>query len=81
MGEGRDGKDSSSKWIRHQWSVFENGSEPIQGSCGSAVLDDQNRLVSFFRFQELDGRAVVGVSATVLREFGYEIFGGGLQTF
>lgn len=71
------GKDS--KWIRHQWSAFEEGGEPIQGSCGSAILDDQNRLVSFFRFQELDGRAV-SVSATVLREYSYEICGG-VQTF
>lgn len=72
-------KDKDKQWIRHQWCVFEeHGGKAIQGCAGSAILDDGNRLLSFFRFreQELDDCAVVvGVSATVLRGFGYEVCG------
>ena len=74
-----EGFNKDQKWIRHQWSIFEDAGEPIQGSCGSAILDNQKRLVSFFRSLELDGRSV-SVSATVLREYHYEICGG-VQTF
>lgn len=79
LGARVEGFGSDVTWIKHHWSIFENGGEPIQGSCGSAILDEQNRLVSFFRFLEGDGRAVSG-AASVLREFRYEICGG-FQTF
>lgn len=62
-----EGSGSDDKWIRHHWSVFEKGGEPMPGCCGSAILDEQNRRVSFFRFLEVDGRAV-SVAARVLGE-------------
>lgn len=74
-----EGFSSEARWIRHVWTYFENGDEPINGSCGSPILDEHHRLVSFFRFLEADGHAV-SVSAAVLREFHSETCGG-IQTF
>jgi len=62
--------------VRQKWMVFENGTgEPIEGSCGSAVMDDQGRVIAFFRFLSKDGISV-GVAAQELRENGYEMVGG-----
>jgi hypothetical protein len=79
LGARSEGFESGTNWIRHHWLFFENRQEPINGGHGSAILDEEGRLFSFFRFSEPDGCAV-SVSATVLREFNYEICGG-LQNF
>jgi hypothetical protein len=55
--------------IGHMWSVFENGGEPIDGCCGSAILDEQGRVVAFFRYRMNQSG-----------DHGYEMCGGE-QTF
>lgn len=72
------GKDT--KIVKHVWLEIENGGEPINGSCGSAILDDEGRVVSFFRFLKSDGQTGIGVAADHLREYGYEICSG-VHTF
>ncbi|KAK2799102.1 hypothetical protein FQN50_008608 [Emmonsiellopsis sp. PD_5] len=37
-------------WMKVNWYYFGNGIEPSQGSCGSAILDEDGKVVSFFRF-------------------------------
>jgi hypothetical protein len=66
--------------VKHIWSLFENGTEPIQGSCGSAILDKNGQVVAFFRFQQDASGFSVGVSAVELRESGYEVCDG-IQKF
>jgi hypothetical protein len=66
-------------YVRHQWNVFENGSEPADGSCGSPILDSDGKVVGLFRFRQNNSRNCWGVSAMELREFGYEVCGGEQQ--
>ncbi|KAI9772964.1 MAG: hypothetical protein M1840_008846 [Geoglossum simile] len=63
-------------YVRHQWLIFDNGSEPIDGSCGSPFLDSDGRVVGLFRFKKINSDQCWGVSATELRNFGYDICGG-----
>jgi hypothetical protein len=37
------GKDT--KIVNHVWLEIENGSESINGSCGSVILDDEGKVV------------------------------------
>jgi hypothetical protein len=57
-----------------------NGDEPIDASCGSAILDEQGRVVGFFQFKMNDAGECYGASAAELRGYGYETRGGE-QTF
>jgi hypothetical protein len=72
-----DGGDT--KYIPHSWYVFENGSEPVDGSCGCPILDEQGRVVGLFRFKVEGTNMCVAVSAVELRRFGFEICGGEQQ--
>jgi hypothetical protein len=62
-------------YVRHQWHVFENGSEPADGSCGSPILDSDGKVIGLFRFRQNNSCNCWGVSAVELRTFGYEICG------
>ncbi|MCJ1358573.1 MAG: hypothetical protein MMC33_008573 [Icmadophila ericetorum] len=62
------------------WAKFENGMEPVDGACGSAILDDEGKLVAFFQFQDQKSGECVGASGMELRSHGYEICGG-IQQF
>ena len=62
--------------IPHKWMIFENGDEPIDGSCGTAILDEEKRVVGFFRYKLDNSGRCYAVSAMELRNHGYEIFGG-----
>lgn len=68
--------DSGTRYIAHTWLILHNGEEVMDESCGSAILDEQNKVVGFFRFKSNDGTDGFAVSATELREAGYEICGG-----
>lgn len=74
-----EGFTNEVNWVQHLWTYFENGKVPMNGSCGSSILDKNRKLVSFFRFPEDEGHAV-SVLATILREFNYELCEG-VQTF
>ena len=43
-----------------------------EGSCDSIVTDEKGRAVCFYHFVDEKGLAI-GVAATVLGQFGYEI--------
>ncbi|KAL9596074.1 MAG: hypothetical protein Q9219_006021 [cf. Caloplaca sp. 3 TL-2023] len=68
------------KLIRHQWHTFENGDQPVDGSCGTPILDERDWLVGMFRYKEDASNLCLSVAAIELREFEYEIYGGE-QTF
>lgn len=55
---------------------MQNGEEVVDGSCGSTILDADNKVVGVFRFISYDSEDCFAVSATRLRECGYEICGG-----
>lgn len=60
------------KWVTNEWSYFGNaGDEPMEGSCGSPVLDEEGNVVSFFRFLKPNGWAV-GMAASTLETWGYK---------
>jgi hypothetical protein len=67
------------EYVLHSWNIFENGSEPVDGSCGSPILDGQGMVVGLFRFKVGETNACLAVSATELRSFGFEICGGEQQ--
>ena len=76
-----EGIGEDTKIVKHLWLEIENGSAPIDGSCGSPILDGEGRVVSFFRFLlHSDGRTGIGVAADELLKHGYEIHGG-VHTF
>jgi hypothetical protein len=66
--------------VAHVWSLFENGDEPVDGSCGSPILNDEGKVVGLFRFKVANSNLCLSVSASELREYGYEICDGE-QTF
>jgi hypothetical protein len=60
-------------WITNEWIYFGNGhDEPMNGCCGSPVLDETDQVVSFFRFLTPSGFAV-GVAASTLETWGYKV--------
>lgn len=60
------------KWVTNEWSYFGNtGDEPMEGSCGSPILDEEGNAVSFFRFLNTNGWAV-GIAASTLEIWGYK---------
>ena len=65
----------SKKYVKQMWSIFENGTEPIQGRCGSGILDKHGRIIAFFRFQGVNGFSY-GVLAKELQKTGYDIYSG-----
>ena len=62
-------------WVTNQWLYVGNdGAGPTEGSCGSAILDEDEEVVSFFRFAtRAQSGFAVGVAATTLSQFGYRI--------
>ena len=67
-------------YVKHQWSIFENGDTPVEGSCGSPILDARGNVIGLFQFQVAESDMCLSVSALELREHGYEPCGGE-QTF
>ena len=63
-------------YIGHVWHLFENGDEPIDGSCGSPILDAEGDVVALFRFKKENSDMCFSVAAFELCESGYEIRGG-----
>lgn len=60
------------EWVTNEWSYFGNtGNEPMEGSCGSPILDEEGNVVSFFRFLNTKGWAV-GIAASTLEIRGYK---------
>lgn len=68
--------DSGTRYIIHTWLIMQNREEVIHGSCDSAMLDENNRIVGVFRYMSNDDADCFAVSATELRERGYEICDG-----
>lgn len=68
--------DPNAKYIAHQWVIFENGNEPVDGSGGCPILDAGGRVIGLFRFKAADSNMCLCVSSAELREWGYEICGG-----
>lgn len=61
------------RWITHEWTYFGNGlDEPMDGCCGSPILDQSGNVVSFFRFLTASGMGV-GVAASTLEAWGYHV--------
>lgn len=46
-------EDSGTRYIAHTWLILQNGEEVMDGSCGSAILDEENKAVGFFRYTPL----------------------------
>ena len=63
------------KYVEHVWCSFENGDEPIDGSCGSPIIHENGDLIGFFRYK-MDANYCYAVSAKTLKEHGYEVCGG-----
>src|SRR5204862_6985598 len=60
-------------WVVQLWLWAGQGNTTVKdGSCGSVVTDEEGRAVCFYRFVDEKGFAI-GVAATVLGQFGYEI--------
>jgi hypothetical protein len=68
-------EEGSTEYVRHSWDVFENGSEPVDGSCGCPILDEQGMVVGLWRFKMEGTNACLAVSAMELRRFGFEVCG------
>jgi len=68
-------EEGETDYVHHTWTIFENGSEPVDGSCGCPILDDQGMVVGLFRFKMGGDQGCLAVSAMELRRFGYEMCG------
>lgn len=72
----RIAEEGETTYVQHTWNLFENGSEPVDGSCGSPIFDDQGMVVGLFRFKMSGDQECLAVSAMELKRFGYDICGG-----
>jgi hypothetical protein len=68
------------EYVPHEWCLFENGDEPVYGSCGSPIMDSKGNVISLFRYKMENSSDCFAVSVKTLREYGYEICSGE-QTF
>lgn len=61
-------------WVFQTWLYMGQGSleEPMDGSCGSVVVNKEGFALCFFRWKDLDGHSI-GVSATELKNYGFQI--------
>ena len=73
-------EEEDREYVAHEWTLFENGGEPVNRSCGSPILDTEGKVVGLFRYKAANSSLCLSVSAGELREYGYEICGGE-QTF
>lgn len=66
--------EATTDWTTVNWVYFGNGIEPVNGSCGSAILDENGYVVSFFRFMLDDFSGLgIGTAASTLLNHGYHI--------
>ena len=63
-------------FVLHEWSLFENGYQPVDGSRGAPILDAEGRVVGLFRFKAANSSLCLSVSAIEFRRHGYDICGG-----
>lgn len=66
------------KLVKYHWSIFENGDSPVAGCCDSAILDENDDLVGFFRHVVIDANRqntnfALTASSEILEKRGYEI--------
>jgi hypothetical protein len=72
-------EEGDKDYVLHEWQIFENGNEPVDGSCGSPILNSDGEVVGLFRSKKESSNHCLGVSAMELRTFGYEICAGEQQ--
>jgi hypothetical protein len=72
-------EEGDKDYVLHEWLIFENGNEVVDGSCGSPILNSDGEVVGLFRFKKENSNHCLGVSAMELRTFGYEICAGEQQ--
>jgi hypothetical protein len=67
--------EGSGLMIQHYWVIMDASSDqgPIDGSCGSAILNDDGEVVGFFRFKKQGSRDCYAVSSEMLIKAGYQI--------
>ncbi|KAL9102553.1 MAG: hypothetical protein Q9163_002303 [Psora crenata] len=59
-------EEGEKDYVAHQWHLFDNGDEPVDGCCGSPILDAEGRIVGLFRFKA----ATLSVFRSQQRSFG-----------
>ncbi|KAL2825017.1 hypothetical protein BDW59DRAFT_172526 [Aspergillus cavernicola] len=73
-----DPNEPIQNWIRCQWSYMGQGSntEMVDGMCGSAIWDEEHRVLGFFRYASRTGHFVdwcMTVAADHLINGGYKL--------
>jgi hypothetical protein len=59
------------EYVRHIWCSFENGDEPVDGSCSSHIIHQNGDLMGFFRYKMKRSNYGYAVSATTLLSRSY----------
>lgn len=67
-------EEGDQKYVAHELTLFETGDKPVDGSCGSPILDAEGKVVGLFRFKAANSSFCLAVSAMELRKYGYDIF-------
>ena len=45
---GKIPEEGDKDYVLHEWQIFENGNEPVDGSCGSPILNSDGEVVGLF---------------------------------
>jgi hypothetical protein len=65
--------DPEDRFLSITWVYVGSGNiEPLEGTCGSCIWDDDANVVGFFRFADENGMALA-ISPAVLIRDGWEI--------
>ena len=42
-------KEGDKDYVAHEWHTFENGDQPADGCCGSAIFNSEDRVAGLSR--------------------------------
>lgn len=69
--------DGGHTFAKLNWIMFQCGNHAIAGSCGSPILDENGRVLSFFRYEITGTKDTFGFEASQLKErFGVDAIQG-----
>lgn len=66
----------STMYVPHVWYQFDNPLGVVDGSCGSAIVNERDEVLSFFRSKHDNEDMCYGVAAEDLSAQGYQVLSG-----
>jgi hypothetical protein len=66
-------EDGTHKHVKHEWLLLGNGDEPVDWSCGSAIMGSDGKFIGNFRYEEANPSHCLAASTRVLGKYGWDL--------